>query len=103
MEKPDPYGDWVLFPTQKGDPTSPNFADEELIAAARGAWPHVLAQAQKEFHKKNLGPDSASFAAQIWESVLRSVARTRQRKEERSLATPSLRELRALFPLRPLC
>jgi len=79
MEKPDPYGDWVLFPTQKGDATGPNSSDEELIAAARGAWPHVLAQAQKEFHKKDLGPDSASFAAQIWESVLRSVARTRQR------------------------
>jgi len=79
MEKPDPYGDWVLFPTQKGDATSANSSDEELIAAARGAWPHVLAQAQKEFHKKELGPDSASFARQIWESVLRSVARTRQR------------------------
>lgn len=40
MEEPDPYGDWVLFPTRA--------SDEELLSAACAAWPLALAQAKRE-------------------------------------------------------
>lgn len=43
MDKPDPYGDWVLFGTKEGTAGSALGIDQELLAAAREAWPHVLA------------------------------------------------------------
>ena len=79
MAKTDPYSDWVLFPTKEGEAAGSTPSDEQLISAAREAWPKVLAHAQREFHERELGPDSTSFAAQIWERVLRSVSKTRQR------------------------
>ena len=79
MAKTDPYGDWVLFPTKEGEAACSISSDEQLISAARKAWPKVLAHAQREFHERDLGPDSTSMAAQIWERVLRSVSKTRQR------------------------
>jgi DNA-directed RNA polymerase specialized sigma24 family protein len=82
MEKPDPYGDWVLFPAKTSETNSAVPPDDQLISAAREAWPHVVAHAQKEFHQRSLGPDSTSLAAQIWEGVLRSVARARQRDRD---------------------
>ena len=90
MEKPDPYGDWVLFPAREGATKSDVSPDEELVSAAREAWPHVRAHAQKEFHQRSLGPDSASLAAQIWERVLRSVSRTRQRNQDHRVAISDL-------------
>jgi len=60
MEKPDPYGDWVLFPAKTEESKSAAPADDELISAAREAWPHVVAHAQKEFHQRSLGSDTAS-------------------------------------------
>jgi len=82
MEKPDPYGDWVLFPAKTEETESAVPPDDQLISAAREAWPHVVAHAQKEFHQRSLGPDSTSLAAQIWEGVLRSVSRARQRDRD---------------------
>src|SRR5260221_7510539 len=82
MEKPDRYGDWVLFPAKDEETKSAVPPDDQLISAAREAWPHVVAHAQKEFHQRSLGPDSTSLAAQIWEGVLRSVSRARQRDRD---------------------
>lgn len=79
MEKRDPYGDWVLFQAKKGEGETSAPTDNELISAAREAWPRVLAHAKREFIAGSLGSDSASFAAQVWERVLRSVSKTRQR------------------------
>ena len=42
MDKPDRYGDWVLLGTKEGPAGSALGIDEELLAAAREAWPHVL-------------------------------------------------------------
>ena len=77
MEKPDPYGDWALFRANEGKP------DEELVSAARAAWPHALAQAEREFSAARLGSDGAAFAVQVWEQLLRSVSKTRQRNRDR--------------------
>jgi hypothetical protein len=37
MVKPDPYGDWVLFPPEEGETERSGSIDYELIAAAREA------------------------------------------------------------------
>lgn len=82
MEKPDPYADWVLFQSGEGEPPGSVALDEELLSAARAAWPHVLAQANREFSAARLGSDGAAFAVQVWEQLLRSVAKTRQRNRD---------------------
>ena len=82
MENPDPYGDWVLFPAHDGKAELPSAPDEELLLAARAAWPHALAQAQKEFNAARLGSDGAAFAVQVWERLLRSVSKTRHRNPD---------------------
>jgi hypothetical protein len=79
MNKPDPYGDWVLFPAGEVEGKNPPASDDELILAAREVWPRVLAHAKKELNAIGLGADSASMAAPVWERMLRSVCRTRQR------------------------
>jgi DNA-directed RNA polymerase specialized sigma24 family protein len=79
LEKPDPYGDWVLFPASEKESKKPTVSDEELIFAAREVWPRVLGYAKKELSANRLGSDTASMAAQVWERMLRSVSKTRQR------------------------
>ena len=82
MEKPDPYSDWVLLPPEEKETGRSGSPDHELIAAAREAWPHVLAHARKEFHQRGLGSDSPSLAAQVWEGVLRTISKARQRNSD---------------------
>ena len=82
MVKPDPYGDWVLFPPEERETGRSGSPDHELIAAAREAWPHALAHARKEFHQRGLGSDSPSLAAQVWEGVLRTISKARQRNSD---------------------
>ena len=82
MVKPDPYGDWVLLPPEEKETGRSGSPDHELIAAAREAWPHVLAHARKEFHQRGLGSDSPSLAAQVWEGVLRTISKARQRNSD---------------------
>ena len=92
MLKPDPYGDWVLFPPGQREAGHPGSPDHELIAAAREAWPHVLAHARKEFHQRGLGSDSPSLAAQVWEGVLRTISKARQRNSD---ARPPISDLQS--------
>ena len=82
-DKPDPYGEWVLLLGTSQAPDGPPLAiDEELLAAARKAWPHVLAHVRGELFDKALGPERTALAADIWDQVLRSVAKTRQRNQD---------------------
>lgn len=82
MDKPDPYGDWVLLGTKEGLTGSALAVDRELLAAARNAWPHVLAHVRGELFDKALGAERTALAADIWDQVLRSVAKTRQRNQD---------------------
>jgi len=82
MEKPDPYGEWVLFGTKREPGENPLPVDEDLLAAAREAWPHVLAHARRELGDKESGPNRTALAADVWERVLRSVVKTRQRSRD---------------------
>ena len=82
MDKPDPYSEWVLLGTKQG-PGGPGLAiDEELLIAARAAWPRVLAHVRRELFDKELGPERTAMAADIWDRVLQSVAKTRQRNKD---------------------
>src|SRR2546426_502685 len=81
-DKPDPYAEWVLFGTKQGPGGPPLAVDEELLAAAREAWPRVLAHVRGELFDKELGPERTALAADIWDRVLRSVAKTRQRNKD---------------------
>jgi DNA-directed RNA polymerase specialized sigma24 family protein len=81
MGKPDPYGDWVLFGSEHGEAGSAGEIDEELLIAAREAWPHMLAHARFELSGKEFGRERTALAAEVWDEVLRSVARTRQRNK----------------------
>ena len=90
MNKPDPYGDWVLFPTGGGESKNPPASDDELILAAREVWPRVLTHAKKELRANGLTADSDSMAAQVWERMLRSVSRTRLRNSDHPQAIADL-------------
>src|SRR5260370_17257498 len=82
MEKRDPDREWVVLGTKEG-PGGPGLAiDEELLIAARAAWPRVLAHVRRELFDKELGPERTAMAANIWDRVLQSVARTRQRNKK---------------------
>jgi hypothetical protein len=91
MSKPDPYGDWFLFPASEGESKNPAAADHELIPAAREVWPRALSHAKKELRANGLTADSDSMAAQVWERMLRSVSRTRQRNSDHPQAIADLR------------
>ncbi len=83
MEKSDHlYGEWVLLGIQQQRGEQPNAVDEPLLAAARQAWPHVLAHARRKLGEKGLLSDSTVFAAEVWEKVLRAIAKKRQRRPE---------------------
>lgn len=79
MHKPDPHGDWVLFRTREEQGGCQPPLDEDLLVAARNAWPHVLGHVRGELFDKAPGPERTALAAQVWEGVLRSVAKTRLR------------------------
>ncbi len=89
-DKPDPHGEWVLFGNKQGESGQPLAADEELLSAAREAWPHVVAHARLELGGKELGSDRTALAAEVWERVLRSVAKTRQRNKDHRPAISDL-------------
>lgn len=78
-DKPDPYGEWALFGIRER-PDGPALpVDEDLLAAARKAWPRVLAHVRGELFERELGPERRALAADVWDRVLRSVAKTRLR------------------------
>ena len=71
MEKPDPYGEWVLFGTKQEPGENPLPVDEDLLAAAREAWPHVLAHARrelgdKESEERRVGKECPSLCRSRW-------------------------------------
>ena len=82
MGKPDPYGEWVLFGNIQDEGREPLAVDEDLLAAAREAWPHMLAHVRGELGAKEFGSERRALAAEVWDGVLRSVAKTRQRDKD---------------------
>ncbi len=83
VDQPDPYGEWVLFGIKDRPDGAPLPVDEDLLAAARKAWPRVLAHVRAELFNRELGPERTALAAEVWDRVLRSVAKTRLRNHNR--------------------
>ena len=81
MQKPDPYGEWVLFRSDRNDKNSFPVQDE-LLAAAREAWPRVLAHARRELSDRSVSLEKIALAAEVWEQVLQSVSRTLNRRQD---------------------
>jgi DNA-directed RNA polymerase specialized sigma24 family protein len=88
MSKPDPYSDWVI---NSAGPDGAYAVPEELVVAAREAWPHILAHARREISDKSLGIEITSMAAEVWEQVLHSVTKTLHRRSGDLSAITDLR------------
>ena len=74
--------EWVL--SSFIPPTAaPHHEITELIAVARRLWPSIQAHAHREQPGKS-SDDALAFASEIWEGVLRSVAKTIQRSRGRN-------------------
>lgn len=82
MEKPDPYGEWVLQKVQQETGGNQVPIPEEVLTAARATWPRIVIHATREFERQDSTREAVALAADIWEAVLRSVAKAFQRKGE---------------------
>src|SRR5579859_2404789 len=82
MEKPDPYGEWVLQKVQLETGGNKAPIPEEVLAAARATWPRIVIHATREFERQSSSREAVALAADIWEAVLRSAARAFQRRGE---------------------
>ena len=79
MPSPELNPDWVLSSNSPNNKAQPLDHDDELIAVASRLWPRVQAHARRELANKN-SDESMALAAEVWEGVLQSVAKTRQRR-----------------------
>ena len=77
MPSPDLNPEWVLSKNSSDKEAQP--LETELISAASRLWPRVQAHARRELVNKN-SEDGITLAAEVWEGVLQSVARTVQRR-----------------------
>jgi len=74
--------EWVLSKFRFNDPTLERKITE-LNSAAKRLWPHVRSHALKEQSRKS-SDEAIAIAAEVWESVLRSVAKTIVRSNART-------------------
>ena len=79
MPSPELNPDWVLSSNSPNNKAQPLDHDDELISVASRLWPRVQAHARRELANKN-SDDSVALAAEVWEGVLQSVSKTRQRR-----------------------
>ena len=89
MPSPDLSPEWVLSKSSSDKKAQP--LETELISAASRLWPRVQAHARRELADRN-SDDRIALAAEVWEGVLQSVARTVQR---RNGTGPSIADLDA--------
>ena len=80
MPSPDLNPDWVLSNSSSENKARPLQNDAELTVVASRLWPRVQAHARRELANRN-SDDGVVLAAEVWEAVLQSVSRTRQRRK----------------------
>src|ERR1700724_919912 len=78
MERLPPSPEWVIAESE-------DLGDEhlEFVQCAKNLWPRVLSYARRQDRGRVSLEEKEPLAAEIWECVLRSVARTRVRLEQR--------------------
>ncbi len=81
-EKPDSYGEWAIRRVQQEAGENGNPLPAEVITAARVVWPRVAAVVVIELKREGSGREAEALAADIWEEVLRSVAKALHRKSD---------------------
>jgi hypothetical protein len=79
-EKPDSYGEWAIRRVQQDAAEDGSALPAGVITTARMVWPRVVAVVVNELNREGSGREAEALAAEIWEGVLRSVAKALQRK-----------------------
>ena len=74
-EKPDSYGEWAIRRVQQEAGEGGNVLPAEVITTARVVWPRAVAVVASELNREGSGREAETLAAEIWEGVLRSVAK----------------------------
>jgi hypothetical protein len=74
MPSEDRGPNWIIsgFLPSSTDDAVPN----ELLVAARRVWPRVHALAKRELGQRKNDPENATLAAEVWEGMLQSIARS---------------------------
>lgn len=75
MPSSDPGPEWIIsnyLPTNPSD----NSAQEELIVSARRVWPRLHSHANRELGIRRHDPENSTLAAEVWEGVLESIAKS---------------------------
>lgn len=75
----DSYGEWVIRKLEQEAGGNGNPLPARVLAAARVVWPRIPALAANEIKQEGSLREAEALAADIWEGVLRSVARAVQR------------------------
>lgn len=75
----DPYGEWIIRKLQLGTGVDANPLPAQLIAAARAVWPRVAALVTSELRREGSTREAKALASEVWEGVLRSVAKAAHR------------------------
>jgi hypothetical protein len=78
MPSDDPGPEWIISncqPSTSIDRTN----QDELVLSARRVWPHVHAHANRELGDRRDDPENVTLAAEVWEGVLQSIAKSLRR------------------------
>jgi DNA-directed RNA polymerase specialized sigma24 family protein len=71
----DPRPDWIISSCFSG--SGPGVTgQEQLTHSARRVWPYVCSHVSRELGAQRHDPENATLAAEVWEDVLQSVARS---------------------------
>lgn len=76
----DSYGEWVIRKLEREAGSNGNVLPAASIRAARTVWPRVATLVAIELKREGSERECEALAAEIWEGVLRSVAKALQRK-----------------------
>jgi hypothetical protein len=79
MAKSDSYGEWIIRKVQQETGGHASFLPAGVISAACAVWPRVAALVASELKREGSVREAEALAADIWEGVLRSVAKVVQR------------------------
>ena len=78
----DSYGEWVIRKLQQEAGGELNPLPADVLTAARVVWPRIPSLVANEIKREGSVREAETLAADIWEGVLRSVARALQRKSD---------------------